>query len=369
MSTWQEISFETAFSDITSKAFKIDQSEFLQSGEFPIIDQGQQFIAGYFNDERLVWEDDLPVVIFGDHTRILKYVDFPFVLGADGTKVLKPNKEILPLFAYYELLSFNIPSAGYSRHFKFLKDFTFRYPSLPEQRRIASLLSRADHLRRLRRYSDSLSASLLQSVFLEMFGNLKRNKGNFEYELVDDICELVRGSSPRPQGDPKLFGGSVPRLMVADITRDGMLVTPIIDSLTELGAKQSRPMKAGEVVMVVSGAVGLPAILKIDACIHDGFVGFRDLDRRIMSVYFYSFLLSMQKQNHSQAAGAIWQNLTTDQIKEWKIPLPPLPQQEQFAAVVRRVEALRARQKESARQGQALFQSLLTQSFGEGLQD
>ena len=111
---WQRVTFDEAFTDITAKATKVDQSEFLHSGKYPIVDQGQTFIAGYTDGEELVWGNDLPVVIFGDHTRILKYVDFPFVLGADGTKVLKPNKDILPLFASYQLLSFDIPSAGYS---------------------------------------------------------------------------------------------------------------------------------------------------------------------------------------------------------------------------------------------------------------
>jgi restriction endonuclease S subunit len=237
-------------------------------------------------------------------------------------------------------------------------------PPLTEQKRIASLLARADRLRQLRRTAHDLGDALLQSVFLEMFGKPETNEKGWDYEIVDELCELVRGSSPRPQGDSRFFGGNVPRLMVADITRDGMYVTPNIDSLTELGAKQSRPMKAGDVVMVVSGIVGLPAILKIDACIHDGFVGFRNLDKRISSTYFYFLLLFMQKENSKQAAGAIWQNLTTDLIREWKIPLPPLSLQEEFAGVVARVESLRGRMGESERQVENLFVSLLVQSFG-----
>lgn len=245
----------------------------------------------------------------------------------------------------------------------YLESLKIPLPPLEEQKRIASLLARADRLRQLRRTARALADSLLQSVFLEMFGDVAVNPKGWDYEIVDELCELVRGSSPRPQGDPRFFGGNVPRLMVADITRDGMYVTPNIDSLTELGAKQSRPMKAGDVVMVVSGIVGLPAILNIDACIHDGFVGFRNLDKRISSTYFYFLLLFMQKENSKQAAGAIWQNLTTDLIREWKIPLPPLSLQEEFARVVARVEALRRRMEESARQAEGLFQALLAEAF------
>jgi hypothetical protein len=73
--------------------------------------------------------------------------------------------------------------------------------------------------------------------------------------------------------------------MVADLTRDGLYATPMIDSLTEAGAEKSRPMKAGEVVMAVSGAPGLAAILSVDACIHDGFVGFRKLSQNVVPEY------------------------------------------------------------------------------------
>src|SRR5258706_164808 len=94
---------------------------------------------------------------------------------------------------------------------------------------------------------------------------------------VEEICNLVRGSSPRPKGDSRFFGGPIPRLMIEDITRDGWLVTPRVDSLTELGATMSRPVKAGTIVMAVSGNIGLCAQLAVDACIHDGFVAFKEL--------------------------------------------------------------------------------------------
>src|SRR6267154_2252382 len=112
--------------------------------------------------------------------------------------------------------------------------------------------------------------------------------------------------------------------MIADITRDGKYVTPLIDSLTAEGAKKSRPMARGDVVMAVSGAVGLPAILAVDACIHDGFVGFRDLSPIILPSFLYHFLLDGRVGNQAQGTGAIWSNLTTDQVKAFEVPVLPL---------------------------------------------
>lgn len=157
---------------------------------------------------------------------------------------------------------------------------------------------------------------------------------------VDKICNLVRGSSPRPQGDPKYYGGKVPRLMISDVTRDGMYTTPKTDFLTEEGAKLSRPMKKGEVVMAVSGNPGLPTILSIDACIHDGFVGFRSLSKKIVPEFFYFVLLHNKIFNYGQSIGAVFKNLNTEQIKEFKIPLPTIEIQKQIVSQIEEEQKL-----------------------------
>ena len=146
-----------------------------------------------------------------------------------------------------------------------------------------------------------------------------------EWPLVEigELCTVVRGSSPRPKSDPRYYGGSVPRLMVADITRDGMYSVPQVDSLTEEGATKSRPMKKGDVIITVSGNPGLPTILGVDACIHDGFVGLRNVHKNVDQEYLYWNLLSQHKAHGMQSVGAVFKNLTTHQIREFKIPLPP----------------------------------------------
>lgn len=153
-------------------------------------------------------------------------------------------------------------------------------------------------------------------------------------EELGGICTLVRGSSPRPKHDKRYYGGTVPRLMVSDVTRDGMYTEPKTDFLTEEGAKLSRPMKKGDVIMAVSGNPGLPTILKIDACIHDGFVGFRDLDKRLLPEFLYFMLLHMKLANDSQSIGAVFKNLNTHQIKKFKIAIPPISVQQEIVAQI-----------------------------------
>ncbi len=207
-------------------------------------------------------------------------------------------------------------------------------PSLAEQQRIVDILDRAGSIQRLRSAADDKLKEIIPALFVDMFGDPATNPKGWPVSSIDNVCKLVRGSSPRPQGDKRYFGGPVPRLMIADITRDGIYVTPGIDSLTELGASKSRPMPEGSVVMAVSGAVGLPAILAVDACIHDGFVGFRDLSADIQPDYLYWFIASQRHIATKQAIGATFQNLTTDQIKQWSIPLPPTSVQTMFSRKV-----------------------------------
>ncbi|MCG2808990.1 MAG: restriction endonuclease subunit S, partial [Candidatus Portnoybacteria bacterium] len=108
---------------------KIQKSEFKRSGKFPIVDQSQSFIAGYWDKKEDVFSIKKPVVIFGDHTRAIKYIDFDFVLGADGVKILQPNDKIISKFLYFILLSAEIKNLGYSRHFKEL--VRVKIPLLP----------------------------------------------------------------------------------------------------------------------------------------------------------------------------------------------------------------------------------------------
>jgi type I restriction enzyme M protein len=152
----------------------------------------------------------------------------------------------------------------------------------------------------------------------------------WEIKKLEELCNLVRGSSPRPKGDKRYYGGKIPRLMISDITRDGMYTSPKKDTLTEIGTRLSRPMKKGNVIMAVSGNPGLPTILAIDACIHDGFVGFKDLSSSILPEFLYLLLLYYKDTNNMQSIGAVFKNLNTNQIKHFNIPVPSIQVQKQI---------------------------------------
>lgn len=140
-SDWELAPFPSTILPGRPKIAKVKSSDYQPIGKFPIVDQGQTSIAGYSDDASGLFHGTLPVIVFGDHTRIFKFVDFPFLAGADGTQILQPNtKAFDPLFLHFSLSCLRIPSRGYNRHFSIVKEKNLPKPPLDEQRTIAHVL-------------------------------------------------------------------------------------------------------------------------------------------------------------------------------------------------------------------------------------
>lgn len=122
------------------KDYQILQSEIQSSGIYPVVSQSLNYIEGYCNKVEKLYQHKQPVIIFGDHTRVVKYVDFDFVVGADGVKVISPL--INARYLYYLVMhaSDNIKNRGYGRHYGYLSMFAIPIPPLAEQMRIATSL-------------------------------------------------------------------------------------------------------------------------------------------------------------------------------------------------------------------------------------
>jgi type I restriction enzyme S subunit len=139
---WAVIPFEECLHHANGKFKKLKKKDIKPTGRIPVVDQGETFIPGYIDNETDAYEGSLPVIIFGDHTRRLKFIDFHFAVGADGTKILKPIEYFNPKFFYFYLRSLNLESQGYSRHYRFLKQTKVPIPSHSEQRRIVAKLEK-----------------------------------------------------------------------------------------------------------------------------------------------------------------------------------------------------------------------------------
>ncbi len=142
---WVEKSFADIFIHISTRNHQIDSSLYQSVGKYPIVDQGQIPIVGYTDDvEPIVCEQD-GTIIFGDHTRIFKYVNYNFCVGADGTQVLFCKNNMCTKFIYYLCCIMETPNTGYNRHYKYVKDNVYTIPSdIKEQQAIATILSDMD---------------------------------------------------------------------------------------------------------------------------------------------------------------------------------------------------------------------------------
>jgi type I restriction enzyme S subunit len=178
----------------------LDKSNYAASGAYPVIDQGEAFIGGYTDDARKVYRGQLPVILFGDHTRRAKLVDFPFVVGAQGIKILRPSKSFEPRFLTQLVSTLPITDRGYGRHYALLRQQHFLCPPMVDQIRIVAEIekqfTRLDAgvaaLRRaqanLKRYRASVLKAACEGKLVPTEAELARAEGR-EYESGAALLE------------------------------------------------------------------------------------------------------------------------------------------------------------------------------------
>ena len=139
---WRLAHLESITKNIPSKQYQILESQVLADGRFPVISQSKAYSIGFSNEADKVYHHDRPVIIFGDHTTEVKFVEFDFVVGADGVKIFEPIDDIIVgkfLFYIFQFYSRDLNKiGGYSRHYKYIKNKPFPLPPLAEQKRIVA---------------------------------------------------------------------------------------------------------------------------------------------------------------------------------------------------------------------------------------
>jgi len=140
-STWRVCSYKDIFTTISSRPFQIKQSEIKDKGKYPVVSQSLSYIEGY-SDIECALKCDSSFIVFGDHTRIVKFIDFDFIVGADGVKII--TSKINNKYAYFLLLyvSDKINNKGYSRHFSQIVNYKYSLPPFAEQLRIVDKIEK-----------------------------------------------------------------------------------------------------------------------------------------------------------------------------------------------------------------------------------
>jgi type I restriction enzyme S subunit len=185
---------------------------------------------------------------------------------------------------------------------------------------------------------------------------------------IDQLSNVVRGASPRPAGDPRYFGGSIPWITVGPITADKKpYLTAVPETVTEEGKERSRYIEPDTLLLTNSGAtLGVPKITLIGGCINDGVAALLDVGQPL-KLYLLYFLHTRTAQLRGVNQGAAQPNLNTSIIKAINVPLPPQQEQERIVAEVERrlsvIEELEAAVKANLTRADRLRQSILQRAF------
>jgi type I restriction enzyme S subunit len=364
--------FQNIITDVTSSFQKIKKEDYLPEGKYAIIDQGQDFIGGFTNDEGLINYKE-PLIIFGDHTKAIKFIDFPFTIGADGVKVLKPNLDKANTkFIFYYLKSINLPDAGYSRHFKFLKEIKVPLPPLEEQKHIAAVLSKAEALIAERKQSIQFLEEYLKSTFLEMFiYNSKNNSWTFT-----EIKNVVEKDKHAIKAGP--FGSSLKKEFYVSkgykiygqeqVIKDDLNFGDYYINEELYKKLESCKVKEGDVLISLVGTYGKLSV--IPKTFEPGIINPRlmkiSFDKSLINTTYFKHLFRSEyllQQLSKLSRGGTMDIINVGIVKDIKIPVPPLPLQTQFAQIVEKTEALKTQYKAHLQELEQLYGALSQRAF------
>lgn len=368
---WQKVNFNSFFEVLPSKKYQVQKQDYLSNGDIPVVDQGQSLIAGYTNDKNKIFNHD-KVIIFGDHTRIVKYIDFEFAVGADGTQILGVKQNINLKFAYYQLLNKKIPDTGYNRHFKYVKAEDYYIPpTFEEQQEIVDVLDAASEIIRLRTACIESAQSLIPALFQEMFGDPINNNKNYPCESLKKLCSKI-GSGATPRGGKESYlkeGISFVRSMNV---HDGIFQYKDLAFINDEQAKllDNVELQESDVLINITGAsVARTCIVPkeiLPARVNQHVSILRCTGR--LNPYFLNVLLYFQTTKQklldlANSKGATREAITKQQLELFKIILPPIEQQELFAEKVQEIEEYIKSQQAELENAKTMFQSLLHHSF------
>ncbi|WP_285417897.1 restriction endonuclease subunit S [Pseudomonas sp. efr-133-TYG-5] len=383
--SWLILGFDEIFSQVSTSGKKVKSADVLTEGRFPVVDQGRSFISGYLDDANLVVSENKPLIIFGDHTREIKWIDFPFIPGADGVQVLKPHPEMDTRFLYYFLRNLPIESRGYARHFKIVKDAAYLVPPLAEQTRIAAkldeLLAQVDTLKAcidgipslLKRFRQSvLAAAVSGRLTDEWRGAVRENSDGqgFSYPVrrLGVIARFIdyRGKTPEKvdSGIPLITAKNIKSGYISRVPRE--FIRP---EAYESWMTRGIP-KIGDVLITTEAPLGNVAVIDIAEkfalaqraiCLqfHEGY------SSSFAAIALQSSLV--QEELARRSTGTTVKGIKASVLKEIGLPAPSIDEQNEIVHRVEQLfvyaEQLETKVSEAKKRIDHLAQSILAKAF------
>ncbi|MDT3669649.1 MAG: restriction endonuclease subunit S [Aromatoleum sp.] len=334
---WPQEAFDSAIvRNSIGRQNQIAAGDYKSEGTYPIVDQGQSFIAGYTDDDSKVVFEGLPYVIFGDHTRCFKYVDFPFVLGADGTKVLKPKADAFdPRFFYFTLLGLNIQSRGYNRHYTLLREKKLPRPEPDEQRQIARVLATVQRAIEQQQAIIATTRELKRSLMHKLFTEGLRGEAQKQTEIglvpeswavkrIGEIATLKSGGTPSRTNEDYWKDGTIPWVKTGEV--DYCVINDTEEKITQAGldGSSAKIFPAGTLLMAMYGqgiTRGKVGILGVDAVTNQACVAFFPKPE-VRTGFLYQLFAFKYDYIRNLGHGANQKNLSADILKTVQIAYP-----------------------------------------------
>ncbi len=375
---WEMLPFTGCLKTIKSKKVSsIQKNDYQQSAEFPVIDQGAAFISGWTDSTESVIFDNLPVVIFGDHTRIFKYVDFPFAMGADGTKILYANDDVLDArFFYFALMNLKVPDKGYNRHYKYLREFSVVCPPLPEQRAIAHVLRTIQEAKAARQREIELERERKAALMDYLFSRGTKGESRKQTEIGEipeswEVVELgncseliTKGSSPKWQGfnycDEGIYFVRSQNVGLGRLELNEIAYLPKGFNKKE---KKSILKKNDLLINIVGASIGRAAVVNdiVEGGNINQAVAIVRLKQGVEPFFVMTFLLTAggQFQLHKQKKDIARANLSLQDISNLLIPLPSVSEQAETVKILQACDTKIAALEQEAERLDELFHAML----------
>lgn len=297
------------------------------------------------------------------------------IFSAHGM-VLQPREDVVykdffPLFIssdyFFDVaIRISVGSLSPTINWNDLRNVEFEIPNMEKQRELAKVLWAIDATKRAYQHLLQKTDELVKAQFIEMFGDVKSNPKQLKVCPLGDVCIVERGGSPRPIAKyitDSPLGINWIKIGDADESR---YITRTEEKIIPEGLRKTRRVKAGDLILSNSMSFGHPYILKIDGCIHDGWLVLHFEESVFDAIYLQTYLglPATYALFASVAAGGVVNNLNSELVRKLPVLIPSIDTQKEFAAFVRQSDKSKSELEQALVELTAAYKKIISENLG-----
>lgn len=309
----------------------VKTQNYLHEWKFPIIDQWKNFISWYSNDKNLVFQENFPVLIYWDHTNIVKYIDFPFITWADGIKILYFSNKIDTKFIYYAILCLKPENQWYRRHFPLLKQIEIPLPPLSIQKLIVekldAIFAEIEKSKNLLEKNLQNIEEMNKSILEKIFAN-----DEWERKKLGEVCEILLWWTPA-RDEKDFWWWENLWCSIADMKTK--IISDTKEKITDEGVKNSnvKLLKQGTLFISFKLSIWKLAFAGKDLFTNEAIAWLPINDENILNKEFLYYVLLWYDFSRQWSDNSV-KGATINKAKliNLEIPLPPLETQKNIVS-------------------------------------